>query len=103
MSDDEFDGIPDDFADVQDVDWAHLLAGPSLSSHTPPARSRAETQADSIPPHSNNLDSSSSYFSDDDMDASFLAELDRVEQRVVAAPCVAPHLQNSGEVVSSPI
>jgi len=95
MSDDEFDNIPDDFADAQDIDWAHLLAAPSLSLDTPPAW----TQADSIPPHSNNLDSSSSYFSDDDMDASFLAELDRVEQTVVAAPYVTPH---SGEVISSP-
>ena len=109
MSDDEFDNIPDDFADVQDVDWAHLLAGPSLSSYTRLARpsgsrAQADPETHSTPPRSISLRSSSSYFSDGDvLDASFLAELDRVEQRIVAAPHVASsHLQNSGKVVSSP-
>jgi hypothetical protein len=107
MSDDEFDNIPDDFAEVQGVDWAHLLAGPSSSSYTRSARPiEARTQVDpgthSTPPHSNSLSSSSSYFSDDDeMDASFLAELNRVEQSIVVAPHVASsHLQILGKVAS---
>ena len=103
MSDDEFDNIPDDFADVQDIDWTHLLAG---TQHVGSARSerRPELQIQSTLPHANSLDSSTSYFSDgDEMDASFLAELDRIEQRITEAPIVAPsHLQVSGKLVRSP-
>jgi len=102
MSDDEFDNIPDDFADVQDIDWAHLLAGISHSQHVGSER-RPELQIQSTLPHANSLDSSASYFSDGDaMDASFLAELDRVEQRIIGAPIVAPNLQVSGKLVCSP-
>ena len=107
MSDDEFDNIPDDFADVQGIDWAHLLAGPSRSPQVGSAQPRGteiELEIRSTLPHSNGLDSSSSYFSDgDDMDASFLAELDRIEQRIIEAPIVTPsHLQISGKAVCSP-
>jgi len=103
MPDDEFDNIPDDFADVQDIDWAQLLAGPSRSPHVGSAQPRG-TEIHSTPPHANGLDTSSSYFSDgDDMDASFLAELDRIEQGAIEAPIVAPsHLQISGKVVCFP-
>lgn len=105
MSDDEFDNIPDDFADVQDIDWAQLLAGPSHVGSAQPSgtETQFELEIHSAPPHSNGLDSSSSYFSDgDDMNASFLAELDRIEQRIIEAPIVAPsHLQISGKVVCS--
>lgn len=95
MSDDEFDNIPDDFADVQDIDWAHLLAGSSRLPQVDSVRPRGQPEPE-IPPHSNSLDSPSSYFSDgDEMDASFLAELARIEQRIIEAPIVAPHLPTS--------
>ncbi|KAF8887962.1 hypothetical protein CPB84DRAFT_1481879 [Gymnopilus junonius] len=88
MSDDEFDNFPDEFADIQDVDWAGLLAGPSHPSEThgsPHAEPLAETSGQTSLLHevhnANDTTLSSHYFSDnDDMDASFLAELDRVEQ-----------------------
>lgn len=102
MSDDEFDNIPDDFANAQDIDWTHLLAGPLHSSQPRGAKTEMQPglEIHSTPLHSNgpDNDSFSSYFSDDDgMDASFLAELDRVEQRVIEAPHVAsPYLQIPG-------
>jgi len=103
MSDDNFDDIPDDFAHVQDIDWAHLLAGPVQP--TAADSTQPELEIHSMPVHSNGLDndSYSSYFSDgDEMDASFLAELDRVEQRIIGAR-VARSLQISGKVVVSRI
>jgi len=109
MSDDEFDNIPDDFSNVQDIDWAHLLAGPSRSAQPrgveTEKQSGEETHSTTLPSNSLDNDSSSFYFSDDDgMDASFLAELDRVEQSVNEAPHLpAPSpLQISGKVVCSP-
>ncbi|KAF8971511.1 hypothetical protein BDZ97DRAFT_1247172 [Flammula alnicola] len=91
MSDNEFDNVPDDFADVQDVDWAQLLAGPSThASYTLPRETPAATHDPVIPPNPPESNDSSSYFSDDDgMDSAFLAELDRVEQRLTQAPQVA--------------
>ena len=111
MSDDEFDNIPDDFSNVQDIDWTHLLAGPSCSAQARGAETEMQPglETHSITLDSNNLDndSSSFYFSDDDgMGASFLAELDRVEQSVIEAPHVpAPSsVEISGKAVcSSPI
>jgi len=94
MSDNNFDDIPDDFAHVQDIDWAHLLAGPVPPTAT---ETQPELEIHSTPLHSTSLDndSYSSYFSDgDEMDASFLAELDRVEQTIIGAH-VAPSLQIS--------
>ena len=85
MSDDEFDNIPDPFADVQGVDWAGLLAGPSAASQTHPSQApaAAETNQADLPRGPNDSTSSSHYFSDsEDLDASFLAELARVEERV---------------------
>jgi hypothetical protein len=108
MSDDEFDNIPDDFAHVQDIDWAHLLAGPPRSSQPRGAETEMQPglEIQSTTLHSNSLDndSFSSYFSDEDgMDASFLAELDRVEQQIIEAPHVpAPsQLQISGKAAFS--
>lgn len=97
MSDDEFDNIPDDFADVQDVDWGNILAGPA-SVPTTQFLSFPETQ--DIPNLSNmpsvpSTASSSDYFSDEDsMDSAFLAELDLVERRTARAS-QAPVAQSS--------
>ncbi|KDR84815.1 hypothetical protein GALMADRAFT_233204 [Galerina marginata CBS 339.88] len=86
MSEDEFDDIPDEFADVQGVDWGQLLAGPSHASYTQSGLAETGYNQPTTPPQPNNPNSSSSYFSDDeDMDSSFLAELDRVEQRIIQA------------------
>lgn len=93
MSDDEFDNLPDDFADVPDVDWAQLLAGPSTITNTrrddPPGPSHQDRQDNPISPESND---SSLYFPDDEMDASFLAELDRVEQGITGASRPPPNV-----------
>lgn len=89
MLDDEFDNLPDEFADIQGVDWAQLLAGPSNArAEGRPAESPHENVEDPLPisPHSND---SSLYFPDDDLDSAFLAELDQVEQRVIGASQVA--------------
>lgn len=90
----EFDNIPDDFADIQGVDWATILAGSSVPApngeqETVPAPSRrADSQSDPIgDPSPPGFDGPfSSYFSDkdDDIDATFLAEVDRIEQRALA-------------------
>lgn len=102
MSDDEFDNLPDEFADIQGVDWAQLLAGPSTVSNVHcahAAESSHESVENPIPasPHSNN---SSLYFPDDDMDSAFLAELHQIEQRDIGASQVAsssrlPHRGNA--------
>jgi len=101
MSDDEFDNIPDEFADIEGIDWTTLLAGPSSpppagineqDSSLPGAASSSRQLIDSYgdevvnvsssPPDPNSQ--SSSYFSEgNEIDASFLAELDRVEQRAL--------------------
>ncbi len=95
---DEFDNIPDDFSDIQGIDWATILAGPSApvgalngrqniaSEANPP--SQTESQSDLIrdpsrPPGFSR--SSSLYFSDNEnIDAAFLAEVDRLEQEALA-------------------
>ncbi|CAA7258791.1 unnamed protein product [Cyclocybe aegerita] len=87
MSSDEFDNLPDDFADLQNVDWVQILAGPPNTANTQPVQAspthRIESPA-TLSGSSTTTTSSSSYFSDDDdMDSSFLAELDRVEEQVI--------------------
>lgn len=86
MSDDEFDNIPDDFADIPNVDWTELLARPSRPAETRLSHAvepLAETGQISLLHEANDSTSSTHYFSDsDEMDASFFAELDCVEQRL---------------------
>ena len=86
MSADEFDNIPDDFADISGVDWVQILAG--TSSAIPPAEypnsDLPGTQDIPIPSILTIPSSSSSSldnFEDeyDDFDPSLLAELDRIE------------------------
>jgi len=90
MSEDEFDNMPDDFADIEGVDWAQILAGPSAElPETIP----------SIPAHPGSSDSSTDYFEDnyDDLDPSLLAELDRIEEEFTGAP-QHPHFVGRGRV-----
>ena len=107
MSDDEFDNIPDDFADVQDVDWAQIL-GPTPSTSATQATSTAPTNTgQSVPTQTSSIsldptpasNDSSSYFSDDDagMDSGFLAELDRLEETLTHGQPVAPATIHGGE------
>ena len=96
MSDDEFDTIPDEFANIQGIDWAALLSSngpaPGTSSsasngiYSPPT---AHTRGSPFPePESR----SSAYFSDGNMDPAFLAELDRVEQQILLGGPAAPYV-----------
>ncbi|KAF8168278.1 hypothetical protein B0H34DRAFT_684931 [Crassisporium funariophilum] len=95
MSDDEFDVFPDDFADMQDVDWARLLGGPSASNtesgHESTRSGFQNTDLPVIQAGPSSPNSSPDYFGHDydDLDPAFLAELDRVEQQVVQAPHVS--------------
>lgn len=79
MFEDEFDNLPDDFADISGVDWARILAGPST---TPTS---AEEQHPVLPrtgehiPIPASSHSSTDYYLQDDFDPSLLAELDRIE------------------------
>ncbi|KAF8807241.1 hypothetical protein BYT27DRAFT_7164559 [Phlegmacium glaucopus] len=93
MSDDEFDNIPDDFADIEGVDWAQILAGPSGSTTS----TETEEHIPSIPPRPRSANSSTDYFEDDydDLDPSLLAELDRIEEEITAAP-QHPHFMGGG-------
>lgn len=100
MSGDEFDNMPDDFADVSGVDWARILAGPSSSN---PASAEDRDRVSDLPGTGESivlpissillpptaLPSSSTSSTtttdefedgyDDDFDPSLLAELDRIE------------------------
>ncbi|KAF9472472.1 hypothetical protein BDN70DRAFT_886949 [Pholiota conissans] len=104
MSHNEFDDLPDDFADIHDVDWAQIL-GP-----TPPSTATTQAPASTHPgpepsaplnspampsiPESND---SSMYFSDDmEMDTAFLAELDRLEETLIRTGSMAPSASTSG-------
>lgn len=94
MSDDEFDNIPDEFADIQGIDWAALLCAPGSEpapattlNETPvfhgsrTAMSEHERIGASPIPESR----SSVYFSDgsSNVDLAFLTELDLVEQQIL--------------------
>jgi hypothetical protein len=59
---DEFDIIPDPFAENEDIDWIQLLATPATTQSTPPR-----------PP------SSPDYFPDDPLDQYVLAQLDMLD------------------------
>lgn len=96
MSEDEFDNMPDDFADIQGVDWAQILAGPSDLNHDStqeqhsdlPGAIEADISILSIPARPASSHSSTDYFEDDygSLDASFLAELDRIEEELAEPP-----------------
>jgi hypothetical protein len=93
MSADEFDDMPDDFADISGVDWARILAGPSNTNPASvedqnsdvPVPGTDTLPIPSIPALPSTSSSSSTYnFEDDydDFDPSLLAELDRIEEEV---------------------
>lgn len=77
---DEFDHIADDFADIQDVDWDHLLSG-STGSALSRAPSYTEIPA-TTPVRPPSANSSTRYSSDGDLDPTFLEELDVLEQSI---------------------
>jgi len=112
---DEFDNIPDDFPDTQGTDWETILAGPpapvgalnerqnTASETHPPLQSQRVSQSDLIrePSRSPGFSRSSSlYFSDNDenIDAEFLAEVDRLEQRALAREVPSPVAGTSREL-----
>ena len=100
MSADEFDNMPDDFADISGVDWARILAGPSTSANS----TSAEDQISDLPGTGEGipipsiptvtLPSSSSSSMDnfedayDDFDPSILAELDRIEEELARGKAI---------------
>lgn len=110
MSADEFDNMPDDFADISGVDWAQILAGPSSSSNPAstedqnsdlPSGTREDVPISSIPALPLSSSASSENFDDryDDFDPLLLAELDRIEEEITRGKVVGfcillklPHL-----------
>jgi hypothetical protein len=66
MSEDEFDAIPDAFADVEGIDWERMLAAPPREREPAPSPPVSEYYGD-----------------DEELTAEFLAELDAVERRAL--------------------
>ncbi|TFK41335.1 hypothetical protein BDQ12DRAFT_679286 [Crucibulum laeve] len=91
MSDDEF-GVIDDLADLQDVDWNAVLAGPSVGTEA--TREVEQREVDILPGLSpirqSSPDTSNHYSVDGDMDAAFLEELDQLEMRITQVPQAGP-------------
>lgn len=85
MSGDEFDNIPDDFADISGVDWARILAPSSASVEDRncvlPGTGEGSIPIPSIPAASSSSSTVTDNFEDnyDDFDPLLLAELDRIE------------------------
>lgn len=113
MSGDEFDNLPDDFADISGVDWARILAGPSTSSNPASVEDQNSdlpgTGEDSIPiPSITTLASSSSSSTDgfgdeyDNFDPSLLAELDRIEEELTRGKSIGfyTHTHISSELLN---
>lgn len=88
MSEDGFDNIPDDIADIQDVDWARILAGSSFSSNEQQHLGLPGEDIPLIPARPESSHSSTDYFEDDyhSLDPLLLAELDRIEEDLTAVP-----------------
>jgi len=109
---DEFDNIPDDFSDIQGIDWETILAGPSApvgalnerqntASETNFRQTGSQSALIREPSRSPGFSRSSPlYFSDndEDIDAAFLAEVDRLEQRALAREVPSPVAGTSREV-----
>ncbi|KAH9968766.1 hypothetical protein BC827DRAFT_1165489 [Russula dissimulans] len=97
MSGDEFDRLPDPFAGVNWNNVPGLSANP-LPSHPGPSTSRG-TLALVAPRHSvtpgANSTSASMQYSFDEIDAAFLAEVDKVERRLLR-----PQFDSQGDVTS---
>lgn len=73
MSDDEYDSIPDPFADAEGVDWEAVLAAPQAGPSGHAERHPSPLNAARSP--------SSGYFDDDDLDSGVLAEIDEIERQ----------------------
>ncbi|KAG5652282.1 hypothetical protein H0H81_005542 [Sphagnurus paluster] len=79
MSDDEFDGIPDEFEGLEDINWDQLLSAPPPPSSLNSARDEAHEHVDSSFPGVR-APSTDYLYDDDDLDSAFLAELDALEE-----------------------
>ena len=88
MSGDEFDNLPDDFADISGVDWARILAGPSSTSAEDRIldlpRTDESLPISTLPSSSTTTTTTTTSMDDfediyDNFDPSLLAELDRIE------------------------
>ncbi|KAF9014993.1 hypothetical protein BDQ17DRAFT_6960 [Cyathus striatus] len=75
---DEFDDLPDDLADLQNVDWDNLLGAPDSHPDPPPIPGPSSPRPASS--------RSSHYQFDDEIDDSFLHELDQLEHRLTQNP-----------------
>ncbi|KAJ2928885.1 hypothetical protein H1R20_g8188, partial [Candolleomyces eurysporus] len=87
MSDEEYDNIPDAFADVEGVDWAAILAGPTAgpSGHASPLTAVPHDNNVQVPPQNTVGSPVSSYFDDDYLDSGTLAEIDEIERQATQA------------------
>ena len=85
MSDDEFDNIPDAFADVTDVDWLEILSAPArmpqpLGAVGPMLPGVGGGVGEDT--HATQRSDSSGYFDDDDdLEADALAQIDAIERQ----------------------
>lgn len=102
MIQDEFDDIPDNFADIQGVDWAQILAGPSGLNPASTEELHSDLPGNEqglLSVHPDSSHSSTDYFENvddyDNLDPYLLAELDRIEEGLAEAP----HFMGGGELL----
>ncbi|TEB39361.1 RING/U-box [Coprinellus micaceus] len=94
MSENEYDDLPDDFADIDGVDWEQVLSTttyPQRSGERPqqsPSRPTENTTGEAHPATPN-----SDYFGDDTLDESALAEIDAIEHRFTQQAQAGPSRQ----------
>ncbi|KAG6837043.1 hypothetical protein H0H93_015906 [Arthromyces matolae] len=79
-SEDEFDDVPDDLCKAEGVDWDQIL---SLPPPPPTVSSQVTIEHEARPIIAPSPSSSTQYSFDDDLDSSFFAELDDLEQDFV--------------------
>jgi hypothetical protein len=97
MSENEYDDLPDDFADIDGVDWEQVLSTttyPQRSGERPqqsPSRPTENTTGEAHPATPN-----SDYFGDDTLDESALAEIDAIEHRFTQQMQAGPSRQVPG-------
>jgi len=88
MSEDEFDNVSDDF---ELFDWNAIpeLAGPCSTVTIAATSTQTDPEPDTLPtilPRPLSANSSTDYSCDDELDASFFAELDALEQEIIRRP-----------------
>ncbi|KAF6766215.1 hypothetical protein DFP72DRAFT_10524 [Ephemerocybe angulata] len=79
MSDNEYDNLSDDIADLDGVDWDRLLSAPAPNRRTP--QREPEAAAEAHIRGTGGSTPSSIYFDDESLDETAFAELDAIEQR----------------------